>query len=215
MRTTCSTAVTKILPSPILPVLAALTIASTQRSVSSDFTTTSTFTLGRKSTTYSAPRYSSVWPFWRPKPFTSVTVRPVTPHSASASRTSSSLNGLTMAVICFIEISLFSWGQSTFAAQSGLTHKVSGSKAVGNRITPILAEAPMGHPNPDWRLAALVFIQLDQPRHLLHVRLGKTRRHNRGNALVVFHIAVDDGIQHLVGREAILVGLVGAQLGTG
>jgi hypothetical protein len=26
----------------------------------------------------------------------------VTPHSASASRTSSSLNGLTMAVICFM-----------------------------------------------------------------------------------------------------------------
>jgi uncharacterized protein (TIGR00730 family) len=56
MRTTCSTAVTKILPSPILPVLAALTIASMQRSTSSFLTTTSTFTLGRKSTTYSAPR---------------------------------------------------------------------------------------------------------------------------------------------------------------
>ena len=34
MRTTCSTPVTKILPSPILPVLAALTIASMQRSTS-------------------------------------------------------------------------------------------------------------------------------------------------------------------------------------
>ena len=76
MRTTCSTEVTKILPSPILPVLAALTMASMQRSTSSSLTTTSTFTLGRKSTTYSAPRYSSVWPFWRPKPLTSVTVRP-------------------------------------------------------------------------------------------------------------------------------------------
>ena len=32
MRTTCSTAVTKILPSPILPVRAALTIASIARS---------------------------------------------------------------------------------------------------------------------------------------------------------------------------------------
>eukprot|EP01034_Spumella_vulgaris_P011292 gene11292-14360_t len=64
MRTTRSTVVMKILPSPILPVRAALTMASTQRSASSSFTTTSTFTLGRKSTTYSAPRYSSVWPFW-------------------------------------------------------------------------------------------------------------------------------------------------------
>ena len=34
MRTTCSTAVTKILPSPILPVRAALTIASIARSTS-------------------------------------------------------------------------------------------------------------------------------------------------------------------------------------
>jgi len=56
MRTTRSTVVMKILPSPILPVRAAFTIASTQRSTSASFTTTSTFTLGRKSTTYSAPR---------------------------------------------------------------------------------------------------------------------------------------------------------------
>src|SRR5437773_367517 len=60
------------------------------------------FTLGRKSTTYSAPRYSSVWPFWRPKPFTSVTVTPCTPMALRASRTSSSLNGLTMAVTIFM-----------------------------------------------------------------------------------------------------------------
>jgi hypothetical protein len=65
-------------------------------------TTISILILGRKSTTYSAPRYSSVWPFWRPKPLTSVTVRPVTPISDKASRTSSSLNGLMMA-------SIFSW----------------------------------------------------------------------------------------------------------
>jgi len=34
------------------------------------------FDLGRKSTTYSAPRYSSVWPFCRPNPLTSETVIP-------------------------------------------------------------------------------------------------------------------------------------------
>jgi hypothetical protein len=45
-----------------------------------------------------------VWPFWRPKPFTSVTVRPVTPTLARASRTSSSLKGLMMAVICFMGV---------------------------------------------------------------------------------------------------------------
>src|SRR5688500_18801671 len=68
----------------------------------SSVTAHSIFSFGRKSTTYSAPRYSSVWPFWRPKPLTSVTVTPDTPTSVSASRTSSSLNGRMMAVISFI-----------------------------------------------------------------------------------------------------------------
>src|SRR6185436_16893201 len=58
--------------------------------------------LGTKSTTYSAPRWSSVWPRWRPKPLTSVTVMPETPMSDSAARTSSSLNGLMMAVTSFM-----------------------------------------------------------------------------------------------------------------
>src|SRR5216684_3530206 len=54
--TTCSTAVTKILPSPILPVRAALTTASIAPSSIFSVTTTSILTFGRKSTTYSAPR---------------------------------------------------------------------------------------------------------------------------------------------------------------
>ena len=41
--------------------------------------------------------------FCRPKPLTSVTVRPDTPTSPSASRTSSSLNGRMMAVISFMQ----------------------------------------------------------------------------------------------------------------
>ena len=40
-------------------------------------------TFGRKSTLYSAPRYVSVWPFCRPKPRTSETVRPVTPSEVT------------------------------------------------------------------------------------------------------------------------------------
>jgi hypothetical protein len=102
MRTTCSTDDTNILPSPILPVRAALMMASMAGSTVSSATTISILILGRKSTTYSAPRYSSVWPFCRPKPLTSVTVSPVTPTSDNASRTSSSLNGLMMASIFFI-----------------------------------------------------------------------------------------------------------------
>src|SRR5262249_48647520 len=64
----------------------------------------STFTFGRKSTTYSAPRYSSVWPFCLPKPLTSVTVMPCTPIADRASRTSSSLKGLMIAVTSFMDV---------------------------------------------------------------------------------------------------------------
>src|SRR5689334_15505746 len=105
MRTTCSRAETNTLPSPIFPVRAEFSIASITRSTMASSTAASILTLGRKSTTYSAPRYSSVWPFWRPKPLTSVTVMPCTPMAESASRTSSSLKGLMMAVTSFMMFS--------------------------------------------------------------------------------------------------------------
>src|SRR5687767_345920 len=106
MRMTRSRSNTKILPSPILPVFADFSIASIACSSSSVLIAASSFTLGRKSTTYSAPRYSSVWPFCRPNPFTSVTVIPCTPIADSASRTSSSLNGLMIAVSSFMALLL-------------------------------------------------------------------------------------------------------------
>src|SRR4029077_16040200 len=90
------------LPSPTLPVLADFRTASTTWSTRSLRTATSMRVFGTKSTTYSAPRYNSVWPRWRPKPLTSVTVMPETPMSDSAARTSSSLNGLIMAVTSFM-----------------------------------------------------------------------------------------------------------------
>src|SRR5258707_11257722 len=107
MRTTCSRLKTKIFPSPIFPVLALFSIASMTRSSMSSLIAASTFTFGRKATTYSAPRQSSVCPFCRPKPFTSVTVMPCTPIAERASRTSSSLNGLMIAVTSFIFSSPF------------------------------------------------------------------------------------------------------------
>src|SRR6185369_1118623 len=55
MRTASSTGMTKIFPSPIFPDLAARSMASTTLATWSSSTTTSIFTLGRKSTTYSAP----------------------------------------------------------------------------------------------------------------------------------------------------------------
>src|SRR5450432_3269374 len=102
MRITRSMWVMKILPSPTLPVLDDLMIASTTWSTRSPRTATSMRVLGTKSTTYSAPRYSSVCPRCRPNPLTSVTVMPETPMSESAARTSSSLKGLMIAVTSFM-----------------------------------------------------------------------------------------------------------------
>ena len=75
---------------------------STTRSASASSTRISTRTFGTKSTVYSAPRYTSVCPRWRPKPCTSETVSPWTPRSLTASFTSSSLNGLMIPTISFI-----------------------------------------------------------------------------------------------------------------
>src|SRR6266850_2833385 len=104
MRIAVSTGDTKILPSPMLPVLAAPATTSVTLSTKWSGTTTSILIFGRKSTVYSPPRYSSVWPFCRPKPRTSDTVMPITPMPVSASLTSSSLNGLMIASIFFITV---------------------------------------------------------------------------------------------------------------
>src|ERR1043166_3664750 len=101
MRITLSSEETKIFPSPISPVRAARVIASTTADTAMSDTTTSTFTFGTRSTVYSVPRYCSLWPFWRPNPRTSLTVRPCTPTWLSAVLTSSSLKGLKMASIFF------------------------------------------------------------------------------------------------------------------
>src|SRR5690349_5587778 len=75
---------------------------STTFSTSSSSVTTSTRIFGTNSTVYSAPRYTSVCPFWRPYPCTSLTVRPVTPRACRPSLTASSWYGLMTAVTSFM-----------------------------------------------------------------------------------------------------------------
>src|SRR5579883_2605026 len=110
MRVTDSRGRMKTLPSPISPVRAARQIASTTEVVRVSGTTSSIFTLGTRSTVYSAPRYCSLWPFWRPNPRTSLTVRPCTPTCVRADLTSSSLWGLMMASTFFMPESPLAFG---------------------------------------------------------------------------------------------------------
>ena len=95
---------------PIEPVLAASQIVLIARSTSLSFTTTSIFTLGMKSTTYSAPRYVSLCPFCRPKPRTSATVIPSILAATRAALTSSSLKCRMMASTFFMRVFQFSIG---------------------------------------------------------------------------------------------------------
>ena len=80
--------------------------ASTTRGARSALHATSTLILGTMFVLYSHRDRFRSWPFWRPKPLTSVTVMPWTPSADKASRTSSSLNGLMMAITSFIPTSL-------------------------------------------------------------------------------------------------------------
>src|SRR6266852_6427905 len=93
IRMASSTRDRNILPSPIFPVLAVFKIVSTTMFTSLSGSTISNLSFGSKSTVYSRPRYTSVCPFCRPWPRTSVTVIPSMPTSRSASLTDSNREG--------------------------------------------------------------------------------------------------------------------------
>src|SRR6266700_6574544 len=175
MRMASSILETKIFPSPMRPVCAARLMVSTALSTISSLSTISIFTFGRKSTTYSAPRYNSVCPFWRPNPFTSVTVRPVTPSSDNASRTSSSLNGLMIASTFFIATLLVPRACPAPQRKRGRSEITLAADALPlgprrrDRIAPVLAESARCDADAHRRLPALVLVDLDQPDHLGHV----------------------------------------------
>ena len=102
MRTSESTFVIQIFPSPIFPDRAAAMIVSATTAAFLSSVTTSMRIFGRKSTLYSAPRKTSVWPRWRPWPRTSVSVMPSMSIAWSASVTGWTMWGLTTAVTSFI-----------------------------------------------------------------------------------------------------------------
>ena len=102
MRSACSTGVTKILPSPILPVCAAFWIASTALDlgvVDHDLD----LTFGQEAHQVLGAAIDFGLALLPAEPLDlSLTVRPDTPTPVRASRTSSSLNGLMMADTIFM-----------------------------------------------------------------------------------------------------------------
>src|SRR5690606_5769675 len=87
------------------------------------------------------------------------------------------------------------------------------AETVGDRIAPIPPERARRDARARRRLAALVFVDSDKPHHLLDRGLGKARGNDLGGRLVAFHVAFHDAVEDIVRRQAVLVGLVGAQFG--
>jgi len=122
------------------------------RSASPSSASTSTRTLGTKSTVYSAPRYTSVWPRWRPNPRTSETGRTfanttlgaasgavaglvaITPCSGFVGGTSPIWIGFLAGGLCFLAIQLkfrFGYDDSLDVVGVHLAGGVIGSLLLG------------------------------------------------------------------------------------
>src|SRR6218665_330024 len=85
------------------------------------------------------------------------------------------------------------------------SRKRSGPEPAGDRGTPVLAEAAARDANSHRGLATLVFVELDEPGHALHIGAGKAAGDDGFDGLVVFHVARHDRVEHLIGRQAVLV----------
>ena len=70
-----------------------------------------------------------------------------------------------------------------------------------------------GDPHPGRGLAALVLGQVDQAHHPGHQLLVEARFDQLAGGQVALHVGLEDRVEHLVGRQALVVALVGAQLG--
>ena len=88
-----------------------------------------------------------------------------------------------MAVICFMVFLPFETDKQA----------CSGAKKTGYRITPIFAEATVGNPYSYGRLTAFVFIDANQAYDLIHVGLMVSSRFNLLLAMVLLHVALNDG----------------------
>src|SRR6185503_16149901 len=86
---------------------------------------------------------------------------------------------------------------------------------IGDRIAPVLAKAARRDPDPDRRLAPLVFADTQQINYALDVAAAVACGLYFARTLIIFDIGFHDGIEHRVRRKTILVGLIRAQFGRG
>ncbi len=84
---------------------------------------------------------------------------------------------------------------------------------VGDGIAAVAAEGAARDLDPGRRLAALVFGAVEHAPDVAHHRLVMAARDDLGHRHLALDQALQDVVEHLVGRQRVLVGLVGLQLG--
>ena len=84
---------------------------------------------------------------------------------------------------------------------------------VGDRHAPVPPERLGRHLHSRGGLAALVLGQDDQPHDLAHQLLVEAGVHQLGSRQVALDVGLEDGVEDVVGRQALVVALTGAQLG--
>src|SRR5690349_7029249 len=107
-----------------------------------------------------------------------------------------------MAVICFMAGSV-----------GGLVRLDLSTELRCDRVAPVAPEGAVSDADADRRLAPLVLVDPDEPGHTFHVGTVETGGNDLLGALVLFHVAGEDRVEHVVGWQAVLVLLIGPQLG--
>src|SRR6516165_5577297 len=96
----------------------------------------------------------------------------------------------------------------------GLRQRRSGiAEAVDDGVAAVTTEVLQRHLDPGRRLPALILGEIEHALDL-HDRLAvETIRNDLGDRLFALHQPFEDLVEHVVGRQHVLVGLVLAQLG--
>jgi len=79
-----------------------------------------------------------------------------------------------------------------------LHSRQSSAKFAGDRIAPIFAKAAVRDANANRRLPTFIFVDFNKPRDTFHHSAIESVSDDRFDTLVVFHVAGQDRIQHLV-----------------
>src|SRR5947207_8068542 len=91
----------------------------------------------------------------------------------------------------------------------------SAAPPVSNRQAPVLSEGPRRDLYARRRLAALVLGAVHQPQHVVHGRLVVAQLDDLLRRTVLLDVEAQNRIEHLVGRQRILVALPRLELGGG